>query len=63
MLGYKLISSGVPTAASDFAADSGNYAVGKPNSASQYSVAIISRDAAGNVGSNVYLGYSYIAIV
>jgi hypothetical protein len=63
LLGYKLIASGVPTSASDFSADSGNYIVGKPNSASQYSVAIISRDAASNVGNNVYMGYSYLAIV
>ncbi len=62
-LGYKLISSGVPTNASDFSADSGNYVTGKPISSSQYSMAVVARDAAGTVGNNVYIGYAWLAIV
>lgn len=62
-LGYRLTSSGVPTSISQFSTESGNYVVGTAISATQYTISTVARDSSSTVGSDVYIGFSYIAIV
>jgi hypothetical protein len=62
-LGFKLTSGGVPTSASDFDSASGTYITGRPMSTTQASLSVLSRDSGTNIGTTVYIGYSWIARV